>query len=488
MLMEGKISEAICCNTHIYYLFILLQILKQNIMAKTIIEPFKIKMVEPIQMTTASQRIEYLEKAHFNPFLLDAKDVLIDLLTDSGTSAMSSNQWAAMMQGDESYAGARSWKRMESSVQEITGYKYILPTHQGRAAERILYGHLGGKGKVFISNTHFDTTRANIEFSGAEAVDCLTEVGKNPAAEHPFKGNLDIPTLVETIKKWGAENVGAVILTVTNNSGGGQPVSMENAREVAEICKQNRIIFILDACRIAENSYFIKHREKGFEDYTYKQIAQEMFALADGCTMSAKKDAIVNMGGFLALNKEKLAEECNNLLIITEGFTTYGGLSGRDMEALAVGFQEVFDADYLQYRITSTAYLGNKLHNMGVPIMRPIGGHAVYIDARKFYDHIPINQYPGQSLVCDLYLKGGIRSVEIGSVMFGKYDGKGELIPAPMDLVRLAIPRRVYTQSHVDYIVEVFEDVLKEKEKARGIRIIKEPKFLRHFTAHFTHV
>jgi len=445
-------------------------------------------MVEPIQMTTKPERIKLLEEAHCNTFLLQAKDVIIDLLTDSGTSAMSSAQWSAMMVGDESYAGARSWIKMEDSVKDITNYKYILPTHQGRAAERILYGHLGGKGKVFISNTHFDTTRANIEFSGAEAVDCLTEFGKNPATEHPFKGNLDIKKLNDTINEWGAKNIGAVILTVTNNSGGGQPVSMENAKEVAKICKEHGVLFILDACRIAENAYFIKQREKGFENYTFKQIAQEMFSLADGCTMSAKKDAIVNMGGFLALNNEKLADECKNLLIITEGFSTYGGLSGRDMEALAVGFQEVFDKDYLHYRITSTTYLGDKLYAMGIPIMRPVGGHAVYIDARKFYNHIPINQYPGQALACDLYLEGGVRSVEIGSVMFGKYDEKGKLIPAEMDLVRLAIPRRVYTQSHIDYIVEIFEELLKNKSKSKGIEIIKENQFLRHFTAHFKRV
>ncbi len=457
-------------------------------MPKTIIEPFRIKMVEPIQMTTKPERIKLLEEAHCNTFLLQAKDVIIDLLTDSGTSAMSSAQWSAMMVGDESYAGARSWIKMEDSVKDITNYKYILPTHQGRAAERILYGHLGGKGKVFISNTHFDTTRANIEFSGAEAVDCLTEFGKNPATEHPFKGNLDIKKLNDTINEWGAKNIGAVILTVTNNSGGGQPVSMENAKEVAKICKEHGVLFILDACRIAENAYFIKQREKGFENYTFKQIAQEMFSLADGCTMSAKKDAIVNMGGFLALNNEKLADECKNLLIITEGFSTYGGLSGRDMEALAVGFQEVFDKDYLHYRITSTTYLGDKLYAMGIPIMRPVGGHAVYIDARKFYNHIPINQYPGQALACDLYLEGGVRSVEIGSVMFGKYDEKGKLIPAEMDLVRLAIPRRVYTQSHIDYIVEIFEELLKNKSESKGIEIIKENQLLRHFTAHFKRV
>ena len=452
---------------------------------KTIIEPFKIKMVEPIAITTYSQRKHYLESAHYNPFLLNSDQVMIDLLTDSGTSAMSSEQWAGMMRGDESYAGARSWRRMKDVIHELTGYPYLLPTHQGRAAERILYTYLGGKGKTFISNTHFDTTRANIEFSGAEAIDIPIPEGTVPSLEHPFKGNMDTGKLDEVIKEKGSQNIGAVILTVTNNSGGGQPVSMQNAREISSICQKHNVLFILDCCRIAENAFFIKHREAGYEHFDYKTIAQEMFSLADGAIMSAKKDGLVNMGGFLALRHKELADACQNLLIITEGFTTYGGLSGRDMEAMAIGLEEVFEADYLLYRIKSTGFLGDHLHSLGVPIIRPVGGHAVYIDAKAFYSHIPVEEYPGQALVCDLYLKGGIRSVEIGSVMFGKYDEEGKLIPAAMELVRLAIPRRVYTQSHMEFITEVFEKLIPEKGNSTGLEITKEPAFLRHFTAHF---
>jgi tryptophanase len=455
---------------------------------KTIIEPFKIKMVEPIRMSSEEERKEYLEMAYNNPFLLKSENVIIDLLTDSGTSAMSAKQWAGVMEGDESYAGSRSWLKMESEIQDQTGCKFVLPTHQGRAGERILYGHLGGPGKVFISNTHFDTTRANIEFSGSTAYDIPIEEGKNPALEYPFKGNMDIDKLEELIIGHGAKNIGAVILTVTNNSGGGQPVSMENARAVSETCKKHKVLFVLDSCRIAENAYFIKHRESGFENYTYRDIACEMYRLADGAVMSLKKDGLVNMGGFIALRDAELAEACQNLLIITEGFATYGGLSGRDMEAIAQGLQEVYRPDYLKYRISSTGFLGDNLHKMGVPIMRPTGGHAVYIDAKAFYSHIPVDQYPGQALVLDLYRKGGIRAVEIGSVMFGKTDSDGKLIPSPMELVRLAMPRRVYTQSHVEYILEVFEELIKEKDQAKGVRITKEPKFLRHFTAHFKQI
>ncbi len=452
---------------------------------KTIIEPFKIKSVEPIYVTTEEQRKEYLKNAHYNTFLLKSEHVIIDFLTDSGTSAMSAEQWAGIMRGDESYAGSKSWERMENSVKHLTGMEFILPTHQGRAAERIIYGYLGGKGKTFISNTHFDTTRANIEFSGAEAIDIAIDESNDPALIHPFKGNINTKKLTALINEKGAENIGAVILTVTNNSGGGQPVSMQNTQEVSAICKKHNILFLLDCCRVAENSYFIKHREKGYENKTYEEIAQEMFSLTDGAAMSAKKDALINMGGFLALRDKKIAEACTNLLIITEGFSTYGGLSGRDMEALAIGIKEVFDPNYLEYRIKSTAYLGNHLHEMGIPVMMPIGGHAVYIDAKKLYSHIPVNQYPGQALVAELYLKGGIRTVEIGSVMFGKYDKNGDLIPAPMELVRLAIPRRVYTQSHIEYVIEIFEEILKNKQNVKGIKITKEPEFLRHFTAHF---
>ncbi len=452
---------------------------------KTIIEPFRIKTVESIVMSTMEQRIKFLEDAYYNPFFLKSDQVIIDFLTDSGTSAMSNNQWAAMMQGDESYAGAKSWERFEKAVHDLTGMPYILPTHQGRAAERILYSHLGGNGKYFLSNTHFDTTRANIEYSGATALDIPIPESKDYFSSYPFKGNLDIKKLVQIITDFGAENIAAVILTVTNNSGGGQPVSMENAKDVGKICKQYNILFILDCCRIAENSYFIHDREKGYDEKTYREIAQEMFSLADACIMSAKKDALVNMGGFLALRNTELADACTQMLIITEGFTTYGGLSGRDMEAIAVGLVEVFEADYLKYRIKSTQYLGENILKKGIPIIYPVGGHAVYIDAKKLYPLISVNQYPGQALVCELYRIGGIRSVEIGSVMFGKYDNHGILIAAPMELVRLAIPRRVYTQSHIDYVIEVFDEIIKTRNNVKGMRITKEPKYLRHFTAHF---
>lgn len=455
---------------------------------KTIIEPFKIKSVEPIYMTTEAEREEHIRHAHYNPFLLKSNQVIIDMLTDSGTSAMSSEQWAGMMRGDESYAGAASWERLEREIQDLTGFPHVLPTHQGRAAERILYGYLGKKGKVFISNTHFDTTRANIEFSGATAIDLPSVEANDYYDDAPFKGNLDTKQLEATIAEYGAENIAAVILTVTNNSGGGQPVSMANAKEVAAICKKYHVLMIIDCCRIAENAYFIKHREPGFDKFTYREIAQQMFWLADGCIMSAKKDALVNMGGFLALKNQELADACTNLLIITEGFATYGGLSGRDMEAIAIGLREVFDADYLNYRIKSTAYLGEHLKEKGVPLLYPIGGHAVYINAGELYPHIPAHQYPGQVLVCELYKKGGIRAVEIGSVMFGKYDDNGALVPAKMELVRLAVPRRVYTQSHIDYVIEVFDNILQDRFLTTGLKITQEPKFLRHFTAHFAMV
>jgi tryptophanase len=452
---------------------------------KTIIEPFRIKSVEPLTMSTEAERKKFLEAAHSNPFLLKSDQVIIDLLTDSGTSAMSSNQWAAMMKGDESYAGAKSWEHFEKAVHDLTGMPYILPTHQGRAAERILYGHLGGEGKYFISNTHFDTTRANIEYSGASAYDIPVIEARDYSSSHPFKGNLDTIELERLIKGLGKKNIAGVILTVTNNSGGGQPVSMQNAKDIQAICKRNNILFILDCCRIAENSYFIHEREKGFDNKSFKEIAQEMFSLADACVMSAKKDALVNMGGFLAMRNKALADDCTQMLIITEGYTTYGGLSGRDMEAIAVGLKEVFEADYLKYRIRSTQYLGEKIYSKGIPIIYPVGGHAVYVDAKSLYPHIPVGEYPGQALVCELYRIGGIRCVEIGSVMFGKYDAQGKLIPPPMELVRLAIPRRVYTQSHIDYVIEVFDEILKTKNSARGLRITYEPEFLRHFTAHF---
>jgi tryptophanase len=452
---------------------------------KITIEPFRIKVVEQIRLATAEERRAFLETACYNLFLLHSDEVIIDLLTDSGTSAMSAEQWAGMMRGDESYAGARSWLRMEAAIKDLTGYPYILPTHQGRAAEHLLYTRIGGPGKVFVSNTHFDTTRANIEFTQATAIDIPIAEARQPEAFHPFKGNLDTERLEALIAEHGAAQIGAVVLTVTNNSGGGQPVSMANARAVADICRAHGIRFILDACRIAENAYFIKEREAGYGDKSYREIAQEMFALADGCIMSAKKDGLVNMGGFLALNDLDLAVQCRTVLIITEGYSTYGGLSGRDMEAIAIGLEEVFDADYLDYRIKSTAYLGEHLREIGIPLIWPPGGHAVYIDARAFYPHIPVEEFPGQALACELYLKAGIRGCEIGSVMFGKYTPEGALIPAPMELVRLAIPRRVYTQSHIDYVVETFRELAEERERAHGYRITYEPPFLRHFTARF---
>lgn len=452
---------------------------------KTFFEPFKIKVVEPITLTTRQERETYLKNAHYNMFFLTSDTIIIDLLTDSGTSAMSEEQWAAMMRGDESYAGATSWKHFYQTVHELTGYDYILPTHQGRGAENVLFEILTRRKKYFLANTHFDTTRANIEYKGGIAIDLPCPESKDFASDFPFKGNIDIETLKQKIAELGPENIGCVILTMTNNSGGGQPVSYANAKATSEICKQHGIPFIIDACRIAENCYFIKHKEEGFDRYTYKEIAQMLFSLADGCTMSAKKDAFANIGGFLALKDRELAEECQEFLIITEGFLTYGGLAGRDLEAIAVGLKEVFDPNYLRYRIRSVAYLAEKLHHAGIPVLLPPGGHAVYVDAKAFLPHISPHYYPGQALCCELYLTGGIRAVEIGSVMFGKYDEKGELIPAPYELVRLAIPRRVYTQAHIDFVVEVFQDIASRKETIPGYRIVKESKFLRHFTAHF---
>ena len=450
---------------------------------KTIIEPFRIKSVEPIYFNTVEERKLILENAFYNPFLIRSKDVLIDLLTDSGTSAMSSSQWAGIMHGDESYAGSPSFFRFEETIQEITGMPLVIPTHQGRASEKILFSILGGKGKYFLSNTLFDTTRANIEFSGAEGIDLICEEGKLPAIPAPFKGNMDLVALKQVIKEKGAENIPLCIITVTNNSGGGQPVSMQNIRAVRKICSENNIPVFIDACRFAENSYFIKLREEGYSNKPVFEIARELFSYADGCTMSAKKDAFANIGGFLAMRNEELALKCRNLLVITEGFPTYGGLAGRDLEAIAIGLKEVMEENYLQYRIRSIEYLANKLIAAGVPIMQPAGGHAVYLDAKKFLAHIPVAQYPGQALVGALYLHGGIRSVEIGSLMFGKYDDNKQLIPAQHELVRLAIPRRVYTQSHIDYVAEVVIEVFNARDKIRGLQIVEEAAILRHFTA-----
>jgi tryptophanase len=452
-------------------------------MIKTIIEPFKIKSVEPIYFNTREEREAILTKANYNAFTIDAKDVLIDLLTDSGTSAMSSNQWAGIMLGDESYAGSTSFYKFEAAVVDITGMPIVIPTHQGRAAEKILFSIVGGPGKCFISNTLFDTTRANIEYSGAEGIDILCAEGKQPTVPAPFKGNMDIEKLKQLITEKGAENISMVIMTVTNNSGGGQPVSMANIRTVSAICKEHHIPFFIDACRFAENSYFIKLREEGYAHKSVLEIANELFSYADGCTMSAKKDAFANIGGFLALRNPELAVHCRNLLVITEGFPTYGGLAGRDLEAIAIGLREVLDENYLQYRIRSIEYLTNKLIAAGVPVMQPAGGHAVYLDAKAFLSHIPVEQYPGQALVCALYTEGGIRSVEIGSLMFGKYDSDGKLMPAAMELVRLAIPRRVYTQSHIDYVAEVIIEVFEHRDGIKGLVITEEAPLLRHFTA-----
>lgn len=450
---------------------------------KTIIEPFKIKSVEPISFTTKEERVSILQQAYYNPFLIRAEDVIIDLLTDSGTSAMSSSQWAGIMMGDESYAGSKSFFHFEKTVKKITGMKHIIPTHQGRAAEKILFSILGGKGKYFVSNTLFDTTRANIEFSGAEGVDFICEEGKHPEIPAPFKGNMDTVSLNQFIREKGAENIPLCILTITNNSGGGQPVSMANIREVRKICREHHIPLFIDACRFAENAYFIKLREEGYSGKSVPEIAEEMFSYADGATMSAKKDAFANIGGFLAMHDDELAAQCRNLLVITEGFPTYGGLAGRDLEAIAIGLEEVMDEHYLKYRIQSIEYLSKKLIYAGVPVMQPAGGHAVYLDAKSFLNHVPVEQYPGQALVGALYVEGGIRSVEIGSLMFGKYGANGQLIPAPLELVRLAIPRRVYTQSHIDYVAEVIIDVYEKKSEIKGFKILEEPPMLRHFTA-----
>ena len=455
---------------------------------KTIIEPFKIKSVEPIYFTSKQQREKILKDAAYNPFLIHADNVLIDLLTDSGTSAMSSAQWSGIMSGDESYAGSKSFFHFEKTIQDITGMPIVIPTHQGRAAEKILFTVMGGKGKFIASNTLFDTTRANIEFSGAEGVDLLCKEGKIPSVSAPFKGNVDIVALEKFIEEKGAENIPLCMITITNNSGGGQPVSLQNIRDVKSICKKHEIPLFIDACRFAENCYFIKIREEGYAEKSIPEIARELFSYADGCTMSAKKDAFANIGGFIALRNEELAVQCRNLLIITEGFPTYGGLAGRDLEAIAIGLREVMEESYLQYRIKSIEYLTEKLVNANIPVIRPAGGHAVYIDAKEMLPHIPVDQYPGQALVAALFLEGGVRGVEIGSLMFGKYDEDGKLIPAVMELVRLAIPRRVYTQSHVDYVAEVIIEVYKNREKIKGLQIEYEAPALRHFTVRMKEV
>ena len=448
----------------------------------TIIEPFRIKSVEPIQLTSRAERERMIRDAHYNLFNLHADDVIIDLLTDSGTSAMSAAQWAGLMQGDESYAGSPSYFRFEEAVKDLMPFEHVVPTHQGRAAERILMGIVAGPDAKIPSNTHFDTTRANIEATGAEAVDLVIDAGHVPDAEHPFKGNIDLDRLEALLDAEG-DRVPIVMLTVTNNTGGGQPVSLANIRGAKALCDAHDVPLVLDACRFAENAYFIKQREDGYGDRSVKEIVREMFSHADGMTMSAKKDALVNIGGWLALDDDAWARKARNQLIRTEGFPTYGGLAGRDLEAIAVGLQEIVDEDYLEYRMASTRYLGEALTELGVPIVKPVGGHAVYIDAKSLLPHIPPLDYPAQSLAVALYVTGGIRGVEIGSVMFGRQpDGSEE--PADQELLRLAIPRRVYTQSHVDYVIECFEALVGRKDALCGYEITEEPPQLRHFTAH----
>ena len=450
---------------------------------KTIVEPFRIHSVEPVRMTTVEERERALEVAGYNLFNLHADDVLIDLLTDSGTGAMSRDQWAAIQHGDESYAGSPSWFAFLESVQALFPFKHVIPTHQGRAAEKILFSVIGGPDKVIPNNTHFDTTRANVEATGAEAVDLVIAVGRDPSAIHPFKGNMDLDALDRFLAE-RAGHVPVVFVTITNNSGGGQPVSLENLRAVRSVCDRYRVPLFLDACRFAENAWFVKTREPGQANRSIPEIVRDFAALADGMTMSAKKDGLANIGGWLALNDDRWAEACRNLLILSEGFITYGGLAGRDLEAIAQGLREVVDEGYLRYRIRSTAYLGEALDAAGVPVVRPIGGHAVYIDARTLLPQIPPLAYPGQSLAVALYVEGGIRGCEIGTVMFGR-GPDGSEAPAAMDLVRLAIPRRTYTQSHIDYVIEVVRWVAERAGSLRGLRIVEGPPTLRHFTARF---
>ncbi len=453
---------------------------------KTIIEPFKIKSVEPLRFTSRRQREGILKAAGYNLFNIHADDVLIDLLTDSGTAAMSAHQWGGMFEGDEAYAGSKSFSRLERTVKDLTGFRHIIPTHQGRAAERILFNSVGGQGKIVPNNTHFDTTRANVQISGAEALDLPVSEGLNPNRIADFKGNMDLDALEALLHKEGPKRIPLVMLTVTNNANAGQPASMDNIRQTAKLCRAHGIPFFLDACRFAENAYFIKIREPGYEKKGIKEIAREMFSYADGCTMSGKKDGLVNMGGFLAVNDDELAGRARNILIVTEGFPTYGGLAGHDLEAFARGLEEVLEEDYLKYRIRSVSYLGQQIERLGAPIFQPPGGHAIYIDAKAFLPHIPAHQYPGQALAGELYLCGGIRTCEIGSVMFGQTDPKsGRFKPAKLEMVRLAIPRRVYTQSHMDYVVECVEAVFRKREAIKGLRMVYEPPVLRHFTAQF---
>jgi len=448
------------------------------------VEPFRIKVVEPIKVTTSEERDELIKKAGYNIFLLPADSIFIDLLTDSGTSAMSDNQWAGMMKGDESYAGSKNYYNFEETVRSIFGFKNVIPTHQGRVAENLLFSTVVKEGFVVPNNIHFDTTRANVEYHNAAAIDCVIDEGFDPDNLHPFKGNMDIEKLTNVIEEYGTDLIPMVLLTVTNNSGGGQPVSMENIKAVSETAKKYGIPFYFDACRFAENCFFIKEREKGFENKSILEIAKEMFSYADGCTMSAKKDGLVNIGGFLALNDDELSQKITNMLILIEGFRTYGGLAGRDLEAISRGLQEVLDEDYLRFRIRQTSYLGEKLLEAGIPIVQPVGGHAVYIDAKRFLPHIPQSEFPGIALVVELYKRAGIRAVEIGSLMFGKINKKSGKAEYPkLELVRLAIPRRVYTSMHMQYTAEAIKEIYDSRDSISGYQIGYAPELLRHFTA-----
>ncbi len=452
---------------------------------KTIIEPFRIKSTEPIKIISKKERIQALDRAHLNVFLLDAEDCCIDLLTDSGTGAMSTTQWAAMMMGDESYAGSRSWNTFQRTIKKITGIKHVFPTHQGRAAEAILSQTQIKKGNIIPNNSHFDTTRANIEYVGGVAANFLCIEGTRTQDRSPFKGNMDIDQLEACIKTHGKENIPFAMITVTNNTGGGQPISMANIKAVKTVLKGHDIPLVIDACRFAENSYFIKEREDGYQDKTLLEIAQEMFSYADAATMSCKKDGLANIGGFLICNDDQWAEDFKNLLIIREGFPTYGGLAGRDLEAIAVGLMEALEYEYQVYRQATVRYVASKLEKLGIPTVRPAGGHAVFLDARKMLPHIPPLEYPGIGVVNALYVEGGIRGVELGSVMFGSFDEEGNELASPLELVRLAFPRRVYTQSHFDYLIEVIKEVWKNKHRIPGYRITYQPRFLRHFTCRF---
>ncbi len=447
-------------------------------------EPFRIKVVEPLKITSQKEREKLIREAGYNVFLIPADSIYIDLLTDSGTSALSDNQWAGLMLGDESYAGSRNYYHFEKTVREIFGFKNVIPTHQGRVAENLLFSNILKKGDVVPNNIHFDTTRANVEYHGALALDCVIDEGLDPQNTHPFKGNTDVKKLEAAIKQYGKERIPVIMLTITNNSGGGQPVSMANIKEVSALAHKYGIPFFFDACRFAENCYFIKEREPGYADKSILEIAQEMFSYADGCTMSAKKDGLVNIGGFVALNDDDWAQRITNMLILIEGFKTYGGLAGRDLEAIARGLKEVLDENYLRFRINQTRFLGEMLDREGIPIVKPVGGHAVYLDARRFLPHVPPEQFPGQAIVVELYTKAGIRAVEIGSLMMAKKDPQtGKMVPPRLELVRLAIPRRVYTNMHMQYVAEAIIEIYKNRDKLRGFEIEYEAEFLRHFTA-----